>query len=236
VPELFARGTFTGFGPHGLQPDLVLPLAQIEGSRPAALKLKLRRDCPARPGVYGMLDKCGELIYVGKSKCLRGRLLSYFRPKSRDPKAGVIVRDTQRIVWESSACEFTALLRELELIRRFRPRFNVQGQPHRRRRTFLCLGRRPAPYAFVSARPSGPLLGVYGPIPAGSKASEAARRLNDLFKLRDCPQAQEMRFRDQQDLFEMLHPLRHWDVSGTVCGVVFARWLRRRSRANAGVS
>src|SRR5262249_59495239 len=100
-----------------------------------------------------MLDANDTLIYVGKAKELRARLLSYFRGRSRDPKAGRILEPTQTVVWEHAASEFAALLRELELIRRWRPRFNVQGQPHRRARTFICLGRRPAPYAFLLRRP-----------------------------------------------------------------------------------
>ena len=47
--------------------------------------------------------------------------------------------------------EFGALLRELELIRRWRPRFNVMGQPQRRRLAYVCVGRLPAPGVFLSA-------------------------------------------------------------------------------------
>jgi excinuclease ABC subunit C len=151
-----------------------------------------------------MLDCHGVLIYVGKAKSLRTRLLSYFRPRSRDPKAGRILGQTRAILWEHAPSEFAALLRELELIRRWRPRFNVQGQPHRRRRTYVCLGRRPAPYVFLSARPPGNLIARYGPIHAGQEAREAVRRLNDWFRLRDCSQAQKMLFSDQAELFPVL--------------------------------
>ena len=62
------------------------------------------------------------MIYVGKAKNLRCRLLSYFRENSRDPKAGKIIQQTRRLVWEQTGDEFAALLRELELIQRLRPR------------------------------------------------------------------------------------------------------------------
>src|SRR5206468_7403517 len=139
-----------------------------------------------------MIDKPGELLYVGKAKCLRARLLSYFRTRSRDPKAGRILQHARSIAWEIVPSEFAALLRELELIRRWQPRFNVKGQPRRRRRTYLCLGRRPAPHAFLSARPPATALVRFGPVPAGHRAGEAVRRVNDWFRLRDCPQAQPM--------------------------------------------
>jgi excinuclease ABC subunit C len=152
-----------------------------------------------------MLDIYGELIYIGKAKNLRARLLSYFRPRSRDAKAGRVVSQTHSIIWEASADEFAALHRELELIRRWRPRFNVQGKPRRWQHTYVCLGRSPAPYAFLARRPPARLLACFGPILAGRRAREAVRRLNDWFRLRDCPQKQVMVFADQAELFAVEH-------------------------------
>jgi excinuclease ABC subunit C len=151
-----------------------------------------------------MADHRGELIYVGKAKDLRARLLSYFRPNSREPKAGHILHQTRLLAWEVGPSEFAALLRELELIRRWQPRFNVQGQPRRPRRVYVCLGRRPAPYAFLAARPASTAQVVYGPVPAGRTAREAVRRVNDWYRLRNCPQAQTMAFADQHELFPLL--------------------------------
>ncbi|MGK3946508.1 hypothetical protein ABK046_50145, partial [Streptomyces caeruleatus] len=73
--------------------------------------------------------------------------MSYFRPNSRERKAGKILDRTRTLLWEFAADELAALLRELELIRRFRPRYNVLGQPGRERyHQFLCVGRSPVPY------------------------------------------------------------------------------------------
>src|SRR5262249_44119779 len=161
-----------------------------------------------------MIAGNGELIYVGKAKSLRGRLLSYFRPRSRGPKAGKILRQARSLVWEVSASEFGALLRELELIRRWRPRWNVQGQPLRRQWAFVCLDGSPAPYAYLSRRHAtrnstgsarldnpGYTRHRFGPIPAGRRAYEAVRQLNDVFRLRDCPQPQEMIYAEEASLF-----------------------------------
>jgi excinuclease ABC subunit C len=202
VEGLFSRPVFAGFGPDGLDPTApASPLFRVKGRRPGVLRAAVRAECPRRPGVYGMLDVTGKLIYVGKAKSLRARLLSYFRPNSRDAKAGRILQNTRTLIWEYSPSEFAALLRELELIRRWRPRFNVQGQPHRHRHTYVCLGRRPAPYVFLSSRPAANVLACFGPVPAGQRAREAVRRLNDGFALRDCPQKQAMAFADQGELF-----------------------------------
>ena len=100
----------------------------------------IRREVPCAPGVYGMVDRQGELIYVGQSKSLRNRLVSYFAG-SAPCKAQRIIAHAQRLLWETAPDEFAALLRELELIRRRRPQFNVRGQPNRRRPPYLILGR-----------------------------------------------------------------------------------------------
>src|SRR5262249_2705945 len=205
VDGLFASRAFTGFGPNALDPAAVaLPLHHVHAQRPSGLRARVRLECPRRPGVYGMVDGDGELIYVGKAKCLRTRLLSYFRRKSRDPKAGKILEHARSLVWEYASSEFAALLRELELIRRWQPRLNVKNQPRRQRRVYVCLGRRPAPYVFLTSRPPSSALAAFGPVSASRIALEAVRRLNDCFRLRDCPQSQAMIFADQQELFPVL--------------------------------
>jgi excinuclease ABC subunit C len=206
VDRLFPRQPFTGFGPSGLHSAADPPLSfRVEAARPGPLRREVRALAPRRqPGVYGMLNPRGELIYVGKAKCLRTRLLSYFRSKSRDPKAGRILQHTRALVWEPVFSEFAALLRELELIHRWQPRFNVHGQPHRRRRVYVCIGRPPAPYVFLASKPPARLSTCFGPVPAGDWAREAVRRLNERFGLRDCPQSQEMAFADQTELFPIL--------------------------------
>ena len=204
MARLFATGAFTGFGPNSLDPG-ASPAAphRVQAQRPGGLRSRVRLECPRRPGVYGMVDGDGELIYVGKAKCLRTRLLSYFRRKSRDPKAAKILEGTRGLVWEYAPSEFAALLRELELIRRWQPRFNVKNQPRRQRRVYVCLGRQPAPYVFLTARPAASAFACFGPVPASRMAPEAVRRLNDAFRLRDCPRSQEMIFAEQQELFPM---------------------------------
>jgi excinuclease ABC subunit C len=200
---LFRRDAFTGFGPHGLATGQEATLLLTRAKRGGHLRHAVRRDCPRLPGVYGMIDAAGELIYVGKAKSLRSRLLGYFRP-SRDEKAARIVREARGLTWESAANEFGALLRELELIRRHQPRFNVIGQPRRHRRCYICIGRRPAPYAYLATKAPTAALAVFGPVPGMRRTREAVRRLNDWFRLRDCPQKQTMVFAGQAELFPLV--------------------------------
>ncbi len=197
---LYPERRFAGFGPSRLDPEPA-PLTVVAGKSVRTLRTRVRRLCPRQAGVYGMLDRAGKLIYIGKAKSLRQRLLSYFRAGSRGEKAGRIIQRTRAVVWEPASGEFAALLRELELIRRWRPKYNVQGQPGMRRTCYVCLGRKPAPYLFVTRTPPAGVVGVYGPLQSAGRAGDAVRRLNDLFRLRDCDRSTKMHFADQPDLF-----------------------------------
>jgi excinuclease UvrABC nuclease subunit len=89
------------------------------------MRAHVRAHAHDRPGVYRMLSQDGEVVYVGKSKRIRTRLLSYFRCAFPEEKGARIVREAIRIEWEYTPSEFAALLEELRLIKRFRPGLNV---------------------------------------------------------------------------------------------------------------
>ena len=199
--SLDSRPAFDGLGAWTLAPQLTWSTADVflTGDPREARKL-IRQEAPQAPGVYGMVDRDGELIYVGQSKSLRNRLVSYFAG-SAPSKAQRIVAHTQRLIWETAPDELAALLRELELIRRWRPRFNVRGQPNRRRPAYLVLGRGPAPHVYLAASPSRGDTAVFGPVRASRDCRRAVNVLNDCFQLRDCRQQVPMRMADQQEMF-----------------------------------
>lgn len=201
---LFSSEPFVGLGinRYDVLAEGVAWGGLVTGDGRPALKKGIKTHCPQQPGVYAMLDGDENILYVGKAKRLRTRLLNYFRKSSGERrKAQRLLRRTQSIVWEYAPHEFAALLRELQLIRQHRPRFNVMGQPLLRRRAYVCLGRSPAPYAYVAKEP--PTQGDwFGPLIARPEIHEAVRHLNDLFKLRDCPKKQIMQFAEQRPLLE----------------------------------
>ena len=200
---LFPAEPFEGFGPSRFRAAEDNPEGRrLRAGKPAKLLQGVKDHAPRRPGVYGMFDRTGKLIYIGKAKCLRTRLLCYFRVNSRDPKAGRILERTRCLVWEPTADEFAALLRELELIQHHRPRFNVQGQPGNSSYHYIALGKAPAPYAYIVREPTGKETHIYGPLLARPKSQDAVRRLNDWFKLRDCPNTVPLVFTDQPEFFE----------------------------------
>lgn len=206
LPSLFPNPiaeAFPGFGTSAYRTVCTVPCGRQFRTRSIAkLKAFVAIEAPRTPGVYAMLGNKRQIVYVGKAKNLRARLLSYFRVKSRDPKAGRILEHTCTLVWEEAADEFSALLRELELIRRFRPRFNVLGQPGRKAYVYLCLGRGPASYVHLTREPTGKELAIYGPFSGRGRSEEAVRRLNHFFGLRDCPAKTRMSFADVGRLFE----------------------------------
>ena len=93
-------------------------------------------------------------------------------------------------------------MRELELIQRIRPKFNVLGVPGFQRHHYVCIGKAPAAHVYVTKVPTGKELATYGPFVRWHQSEDAARRLNDWFKLRDCPQTVAMNFAEQGELFD----------------------------------
>jgi excinuclease ABC subunit C len=148
-----------------------------------------------------MVAADGEVLYIGKSKQVRTRLLSYFRAKEGE-KPLRILRQAHTLDWEYEPSEFAALLRELKLIKQLRPRFNVQ---HKRdgRYSFLKLTGGAAPKLLVVQQVSDDAATYFGPFRGGRRIEEAVRELNDVLGLRDCAGPTPIYYADQQELFSL---------------------------------
>ncbi|MEL7497340.1 MAG: GIY-YIG nuclease family protein [Planctomycetota bacterium] len=194
---------FAGFGPSILAQQTrgrirrhVLPDERMAG------RSMLHDHCPLCPGVYGWLDGRQQICYVGKSKSLRKRLLSYFAKTPADGKAERIRQTAQTLVWEPISNELLALIREQELIYRWRPEFNTQGQPVKRQPAFICFSGAPAPHAFFTRRITEKANHVFGPIAGTGRLRAAIESINQVFCLRDCPDKTGFEFNEQPQLFE----------------------------------
>ncbi|MEI6740334.1 MAG: GIY-YIG nuclease family protein [Gemmatimonadaceae bacterium] len=151
------------------------------------LRELVRAGCENRPGVYRMLGKTGTVIYVGQSRVLRTRLLSYFRAKGRRNKAARILRHAFAIEWEYTPTEFGALLRELRLIKQFRPHFNSMMVTDDWPRAYVALTGGPVPGLRVVPRSDDPsAVALFGPFRRVGNVREAVRALADATGLRDC--------------------------------------------------
>jgi len=191
-----------GFGPDPLNPHSPRKVDVVGAPTTDQLRRHVLQSVPRVPGVYGMLNRTGQLYYIGKSKSLRSRLLSYFTASSAEQKGGRIIENARAIQWETQPSEFASLVREQQLIRKFSPKWNVQGVPKRQRPNYLCLGRTPA-YFFVSATPKENCIGVEGPFFGAARMRLAIDSLNKVFKLRDCSEKQVFNFAEQLQLFDM---------------------------------
>jgi excinuclease ABC subunit C len=169
------------------------------------MRAHVRATAKDRPGVYRWLSPDGEVVYVGKSKKLRTRLMSYFRCGPEE-KGSRIVREAASIEWEYTPSEFAALLEELRLIKRFRPRLNVAMKRDARHFAFIKVTRGAAPkLAVVRGAGADDAQIYYGPFHGAQRVTEAVRELNDALGLRDCRLDQPIHFADQPELFQLMH-------------------------------
>lgn len=152
-----------------------------------ALRDRVRAECTNRPGVYRMLGPTGTVLYVGQSRVLRTRLLSYFRAKGRRHKGLRILRHAFSMEWEYTNTEFGALLRELRLIKQYRPHFNAMMVTDEWPRAYVALTGGPVPGLRVVPRSDDPRAeALFGPFRAVSRLRDAVRALAETTGLRDC--------------------------------------------------
>lgn len=173
--------------------------AQIE-----IMKNAVKAGAANRPGIYRMLSSTGEVVYVGKSKSVRSRLLSYFRCAYPEDKGARILREAETIDWEYTPSEFAALLKELRLIKTYRPRLNVAMKRDAMHYSFIKLTKGAAPKLTVVRGASADDASIYyGPFVGAQRVAEALRELSDALMLRDCKSDLKMHFSDQQELFQL---------------------------------
>jgi excinuclease ABC subunit C len=152
---------------------------------------------PLEPGVYLMKDNEGNIIYIGKAKNLRKRVLSYFSHAGSTIRNEGIEWKTKKLVARVSDVEFViteneieAFLLESNLIKRYRPLFNIELKDQQRY-TYLKLTQETFPRLLVARRNrrgefSGPKGKIYGPFVRGSSKFLTVGLLRKLFKVRIC--------------------------------------------------
>ena len=184
-------------------PALALLPRRASPAELRALRDHVRAGAADRPGVYRMIAGDGEVVYVGKSKRLRTRLLSYFRASFPEDKGARIVREAADIEWDYVPSEFAALLAEMRLIKRFRPRLNVAMKRDARHFAFIKLTRGAAPKLLAVRAPSGDDSATYyGPFQGARRLQESLRELSDALGLRDCRLTQRVIYADQSEMFD----------------------------------
>jgi excinuclease ABC subunit C len=150
-----------------------------------------------------MKDSDGNIIYIGKAKSLRKRVLSYFsnagngRPsEGTDWKTQKLIARIADIDFLTTENEIEAFLLESNLIKRYRPLFNIELKDQQRY-TYLKITQEPFPRLLVARRNrrgefSGPKGQIYGPFVKGSSKFLTVGLLRKLFKIRICNRLPKM--------------------------------------------
>lgn len=141
---------------------------------------------PVTPGVYQYFDKKGTVIYVGKAKSLKARVLSYFRNDSpRSLKTQLLVRKIADIKFIHVSSETEALLMENNLIKKYKPKYNILLKDDKTY-PWIRITNEEYPKFFTTRHivHDGSL--YYGPYPSGKILKELMTLLRQLFTYRDC--------------------------------------------------
>ena len=152
----------------------------------------IRRELPLipkLPGVYRMLNSKNEILYVGKAKNLPNRLQSYISEKNHIIRTERMLSQTEKLEITTTTNESEALLLEANLIKKFKPKFNI-----------LLKDDKSFPYIFISKhdfprierhRGAKSKLGkYYGPFASSLAVNSAIKTLQRIFLLRSCTDKQ----------------------------------------------
>ena len=145
------------------------------------------KTVPNRPGCYLMRDRRGVIIYIGKAKNLRRRVLSYFRPGAKHaPKVRSMVNTVADLEFMTVRNDAEALLTEANLIKRYKPQFNILMRDDKRYLALRADPEEPFP-AFRTCRivrDDGAL--YFGPFPSAPVVRAAKDFVEKRWGLRGC--------------------------------------------------
>jgi excinuclease ABC subunit C len=138
------------------------------------------------PGVYRMLDKAGEVIYVGKARNLKNRVQNYARLGGHTNRIAAMIRSTVAMEFVNTATEAEALLLEANLIKRFKPRYNVSFRDDKSFPYIVIRRDQEAPQ-IAKHRGARTLKGDYfGPFASAGAVNRTINTLQRAFLLRSC--------------------------------------------------
>ena len=144
------------------------------------------RHAPSGPGVYRMLAADGSVLYVGKAKSIKKRVLSYTRPVGHTNRIARMIAATGSMEFVSTRTEPEALLLEANLIKQLKPRFNVLLRDDKSFPYIVISGDHPAPqiskHRGARSRPGD----YYGPFASVWAVDRTINALQRAFLLRSC--------------------------------------------------
>ena len=159
------------------QPDLEKGVAAIR---------EVWKTLPVRPGVYRMQDARGDVLYVGKARALKNRVTNYTQVSKLPKRLQRMVSQTRSMTIVTTRTEAEALLLEAQLIKRFRPPYNVLLRDDKSF-PFILLREDHAFPRIQKHRGARRIKGqYYGPFASAGSVTRTLNALQKLFLLRSC--------------------------------------------------
>jgi excinuclease ABC subunit C len=169
------KATYTVRGSE--QPDLETGVAAIR---------EVLKTLPRRPGVYRMQDARGDVLYVGKARALRNRVINYTQVTKLPKRLQRMVSQTRSMTIVTTQTEAEALLLEAQLIKRFRPPYNVLLRDDKSF-PFIMLREDHDFPRIQKHRGARRIKGqYYGPFASAGSVTRTLNALQKLFLLRSC--------------------------------------------------
>jgi excinuclease ABC subunit C len=152
------------------------------------MKDKLRRQAnllPEKPGIYLFKNKAGEIIYVGKARSIRDRVLSYFQP-SPDPKVQNIMAEAASVDFILTDSEKEAAFLENNFIQKHQPKFNLRLKDDKSFPYLKITVQEKFPGVYLCRRVEADGARYFGPFAPARNARTTIHLLNKYFGLRSC--------------------------------------------------
>ena len=144
------------------------------------------KKLPDKPGVYIMRDKSNTVIYVGKAVVLRNRVRQYFRKNNKTPRIEKMVSLIDHFEYIVVGNEDEALILECNLIKKYRPKFNVLLKDDKTYPYIKVDVKSDYPGVFMTRRIQNDGAKYFGPYPNVSAAKEMVNFIKEKFQIRQC--------------------------------------------------
>ncbi|WP_188054338.1 excinuclease ABC subunit UvrC [Sphingosinithalassobacter sp. CS137] len=159
------------------KPDLETGVAAIRN---------VLKTLPARPGVYRMQDARGDVLYVGKARALKNRVANYVQVARLSKRLQRMIAQTRSMTIVTTNNEAEALLLEAQLIKRYRPPYNVLLRDDKSFPFILLRGDHDYPRVQLHRGARRVKGNYYGPFAGAGQVRKTLNALQKLFLLRSC--------------------------------------------------
>jgi len=142
------------------------------------------KNIPQNPGCYLFKNDKDQIIYVGMSKFLPKRVSSYFQKNHTDQKTKTLVESIRDVEFVITSSEQEAIITEEELIKLYKPKFNIKGKDDKTRKWSLCFTDEPFPKLEIVREKTDDRVSL--DFTSGMLCREVYNLIHDVFELRSC--------------------------------------------------